>query len=57
MKNIFWQISGMKVVGMKFLEHGSTIATYNNECDMLFIQLLKRFGMPLFEQIFSLNIN
>ena len=42
---------------MKLLEHGSTIATYNNECDMLFIQLLKSFVMPLFEQIFSLNNN
>ena len=45
------------VAGMTFLENGSTIATYNNECDMLFIQSLKRFVMPLFEQIFSLNIN
>ena len=45
------------VAGMELLEHGSTIATYNNESDMLLIQLLKSFVMPLFEQIFSLNIN
>ena len=45
------------VAGLKLLEHGSTIDTYNIECDMLFIQLLKSFVMPLFEQIFSLNIN
>ena len=41
-------VAGIDVAGMKLLEHDSTIATYNNGCDMLFIQLLKSVLLCLY---------